>query len=129
MAFLAKLKSMRMQMSFTITSMLETRNHALAIAKQMTTRPAPIPDHHADCFIGNHLLLQEQEDPVTKSKTRRCQASEPTEIIFNMKYHLVYASDCEHKILEIDTNDIPPNRGDLVQLPFGENKETHQYRA
>jgi hypothetical protein len=46
-----------------------------------------------------------------------------------MKYHLVYASDCEHKILEIDTNDIPPNRGDLVQLPFGENKETHQYRA
>jgi hypothetical protein len=55
-------------MSFTITSMLETRNHALAIAKQMTTRPAPIPDHHADCFIGNHLLLQEQDDLLQNQK-------------------------------------------------------------
>jgi hypothetical protein len=46
-----------------------------------------------------------------------------------MKYHLVYASENERKVLEIDTNDNPPNVGDPVQLPFGENKEMRRYRA
>ena len=46
-----------------------------------------------------------------------------------MKYHLIYASDHEKKVLEIDTDDAPPNMGDYVQLPFRENKEMRQYRA
>ena len=46
-----------------------------------------------------------------------------------MKYHLVYTSENEKKVLEIDTHDMPPNIGDVVQLPFGENKETRRYRA
>jgi hypothetical protein len=43
-----------------------------------------------------------------------------------MKYHLVYASDNERKVLEIDTDEAPPNIGDHVQLPFGENHEMRQ---
>jgi hypothetical protein len=46
-----------------------------------------------------------------------------------MKYHLVYASEFEHKVLETDTDDAPPNRGDTFQLPFGENNEMRHYRA
>lgn len=46
-----------------------------------------------------------------------------------MKYHFVYASKYENKVLEIDTNDIPPNVGDYVQLPFGKNKEMCRYRV
>jgi len=46
-----------------------------------------------------------------------------------MNYHLIYMSDSEQKVLEIDTNDVRPNIGDYVQLPFGENKEMCQYRA
>lgn len=46
-----------------------------------------------------------------------------------MKYHIVYASDYEKKVLEIDTDEVPPNEGDCIQLPFGENKEMCQYRA
>jgi hypothetical protein len=46
-----------------------------------------------------------------------------------MKYHLIYASDSEKKVLEIDTDDLPPNIGDSVELPFGENKQGCQYRA
>jgi hypothetical protein len=46
-----------------------------------------------------------------------------------MKYHVVYASDYEKKVLEIDTDDLPPNIGDSVELPFGENKQLCQYRA
>lgn len=46
-----------------------------------------------------------------------------------MKYHIVYASDYEKKVLEIDTDEVPPNEGDYIQLPFGENKEMCQYRA
>jgi len=37
-----------------------------------------------------------------------------------MNYHLIYMSDSEQKVLEIDTNDVRPNIGDYVQLPFGE---------
>ena len=44
-----------------------------------------------------------------------------------MKYHLVYSSECEHKVLEIDTDDVPPNEGDTLQLPFGEIKQMRQY--
>ena len=47
----------------------------------------------------------------------------------DMKYHLVYASENERKVLEIDTDNIPPNVGDYVQLPFGENKEMCRYCA
>lgn len=46
-----------------------------------------------------------------------------------MQYHLIYASDSEQKVLEIDTDDAPPNQGDVVQLPFGENKEMCRYQA
>lgn len=51
------------------------------------------------------------------------------EVLLSMKYHLVYAWENEKKVLEIDTDDRPPNIGDVVQLPFGENKEICQYRA
>jgi hypothetical protein len=46
-----------------------------------------------------------------------------------MKYHLIYAWEDEKKVLELDTDEGPPNIGDYVQLPFGENKEICQYRA
>lgn len=46
-----------------------------------------------------------------------------------MNYHLIYVSDSEQKVMEIDTNDRPPKLGDYVQLPFGENKEMCQYQA
>jgi len=55
--------------------------------------------------------------------------TQPSGRSFDMKYHLVYASECEHKVLEIETDDVPPNRGDTVQLPFGENKEMRPYCA
>jgi len=41
------------------------------------------------------------------------------EIILDMKYHLIYALETEKKVLEINTNNIPRNIGDLVQLPLG----------
>lgn len=46
-----------------------------------------------------------------------------------MKYHFVYASNYERKVLEIDTDDHPPNVGDIIQLPFGENQEMCRYRV
>lgn len=46
-----------------------------------------------------------------------------------MKYHLIYASDSEQKVHEIDTDDVPPKLGDHIQLPFGENKEMCRYCA
>lgn len=51
------------------------------------------------------------------------------EITCDMKYHIIYASESEKKVLEVDTDTIPPNIGDLVQLPLGENKEMCQYCA
>jgi hypothetical protein len=46
-----------------------------------------------------------------------------------MKYHFIYAWELEQQVLEIDTDDVPPNIGDDVQLPFGENKEIRLCRA
>jgi hypothetical protein len=46
-----------------------------------------------------------------------------------MKYHFVYASSYEHKVLEIDTDDDPPRVGDYIQLPLGKNKEMCRYRV
>jgi hypothetical protein len=46
-----------------------------------------------------------------------------------MKYHFVYASNYEHKVLEIDTDDEPPRVGEYIQLPFGKNQEMCRYRV
>lgn len=50
---------MSMEMSFTIALMLETRTQTIVIAKSVTTGAESVPDHYADCFKENHLLLQE----------------------------------------------------------------------
>ena len=46
-----------------------------------------------------------------------------------MRYHFVYASNYERKVLEIDADDEPPRVGDYIQLPFGENQEMCRYRV
>ena len=46
-----------------------------------------------------------------------------------MKYHFVYASSYENKVLELDTDDEPPSVGDYIQLPFGTNQELCRYRV
>jgi len=44
-----------------------------------------------------------------------------------MKYHFVYSSGSEKKVIECDTDDEPPKAGDYVQLPFGKNQEICRY--
>jgi hypothetical protein len=46
-----------------------------------------------------------------------------------MKHHFVYSSSYEHKVLEIDTDNHPPQVGDYIQLPFGKDKELCRYRV
>ena len=44
-----------------------------------------------------------------------------------MKYRFVFASSSENKVLEFDSDDDPPNVGEYVQLPLGQNKELCRY--
>ena len=46
-----------------------------------------------------------------------------------MQNHLVYSSNAEQKVREYDTDDDPPEVGDLVLLPFGPNDEICPYRV
>ena len=46
-----------------------------------------------------------------------------------MQNHLVYSSNTEQKVREYDTDDDPPELGDLVILPFGPNDEMCPYRV
>jgi hypothetical protein len=46
-----------------------------------------------------------------------------------MQNHLVYSSNVEQKVREYDTDEDPPEVGDLVILPFGPNGEMCPYRV
>jgi hypothetical protein len=51
------------------------------------------------------------------------------EATLNMNYPFISTSEGEKKDLEIDPEDVPPNVGGHLQLPFGENKEIRHYGA
>jgi hypothetical protein len=44
-----------------------------------------------------------------------------------VKYHFVFVSSSEDKVVEFDSDDDPPNVGEYVQLPLGQNKEICRY--
>ena len=82
----------------------------------------------ADYFKGINLLPRNKTG-LYRNQNPQLTHYQPYGGRLSMKYHLVYASENERKVLEIDSDDVPPNVGDQVQLPFGENKETCRYRA
>jgi len=46
-----------------------------------------------------------------------------------MKYHFVFVSSSEKKVLEFDTDEDPPKVGYYVHLPLGQNEVLCQYRV